>query len=70
MNHFHMIQVSRMKWMSWILEKLEGGGQDKIYGRGKNNSVEGFNTNHTLQGVMPNWLVDWVPANQGWELTL
>ena len=69
MNHFRMIQASRMKLMRWVQEKLEGGGGKKC-GCGKNIFVEGFNTNHTLQGVVPNWLVDWVPANQGWKLTL
>ncbi|KAH7305174.1 putative secretory lipase [Rhexocercosporidium sp. MPI-PUGE-AT-0058] len=70
MNHFPMIQASRMKWISWIKEKFEGGDGDKTCGCGKNTFVEGFNTNHTLQGVVPNWLVDWVPFNQGWKLAL
>jgi pimeloyl-ACP methyl ester carboxylesterase len=74
MNHFPMIQASRMKWMSWIKERIGGDG-DWAHGAarvcGKNTFVEGFNTNYTLQGVTHNWLTDWVQLpRDGWKLTL
>lgn len=74
MSHFPMIQASRMKWMGWIKERI--GGVDGDYARGaatecgKNNFVEGFNTNYTLQSVTPNWLTQWVPQQEGWKLAL
>jgi pimeloyl-ACP methyl ester carboxylesterase len=75
MNHFPVIQASRMKWMHWIKERIAGSnGNSTNRGEGAcggKTLVEGFNTNYTLQPLSPNWLVDWVPTPQeGWKLSL
>jgi hypothetical protein len=75
MEHFPAIQASRAKWMSWIKDRIGGGSASQVRrgvaGCGKNTFVEGFNTNHTVHSVTPNWLFDWQPSPQdGWKMSL
>jgi pimeloyl-ACP methyl ester carboxylesterase len=69
MQHFPVIQASRVKWLGWIKDRVTGGS---VHGScGKKSFVEGFNTNYTIQSTAPNWLVDWVPmATEGWKQSL
>ncbi|KAK5743817.1 hypothetical protein LTR17_002439 [Elasticomyces elasticus] len=73
MEHFPVIQASRMRWMGWIKERI-GGGNDHWKGKelgicGQNTFVEGLNTNFTLQPITANWLVDWVAPAEAWKLS-
>lgn len=69
MEHFPVIQASRMKWMTWIKDMFTGNSKSDR-SCGKKTAVQGFNTNHTIQSITPNWLVDWVPPTDRWELSL
>ncbi|KAF2097667.1 putative secretory lipase [Rhizodiscina lignyota] len=70
MEHFPVIQASRMRWMDWIKERTieQSWGGDGICG--KKSFVEGYNTNYTLHPITPNWLVEAVNAEDAWQLAL
>lgn len=74
MEHFPVIQASRMQWMSWIKEKITDSHgvytQDDQSTCGRKSSEKGFNTNYTVHGTPPNWIVEWTPPELAWELTL
>ncbi|KAH8805081.1 putative secretory lipase [Xylogone sp. PMI_703] len=74
MEHFPVIQASRMTWMQWIKENVGGsdskGTNKKKCTCGEKSSVQGFNTNYTTQSTSPNWLVDLPSAQDAWELAL
>ncbi|KAF2007066.1 alpha/beta-hydrolase [Amniculicola lignicola CBS 123094] len=74
-EHFPVIQVSRMKWMGWIKERISGndasGDCVKVGICGKKSVVKAFNSNYTLHSIPPNWLVQWVPTpKEMWKLSL
>lgn len=74
MEHFPVIQASRMQWISWVKEKITGNHgvytQDGQSNCGRTSLETGFNTNYTVHGVPPNWIVEWTPPELGWELSL
>jgi pimeloyl-ACP methyl ester carboxylesterase len=72
MQHFPVIQASRMKWMNWIKARFNENtnSNKKVTVCGKQSEVQGFNSNYTVQGTTPNWLVDWVTPLEGWKLAL
>jgi hypothetical protein len=71
MQHFPVIQASRMKWLGWIKDRMTGNSGSVVGRCGAKSMVQGFNTNYTIQSTPPNWLVDWVPSPQeGWKLSL
>ncbi|KAF2678352.1 alpha/beta-hydrolase [Lentithecium fluviatile CBS 122367] len=74
-EHFPVIQTSRMRWMSWIKERISGmnanGDCAKVAVCGKKSIVKAFNSNYTVHSIPPNWLVQWVPGPQEmWKLAL
>lgn len=69
MQHFPVIQASHMRRMQWIKDRFNGVPLNS--GRcGKQTNYSGFNANYTLQSYTPNWLVDRVPGNETWKLSL
>lgn len=73
MEHFPIIQASRMKWMGWIKEKISGDADSPLNRHepcGKSSIIQGFNQNNTIVSVAPNWLVGWIPAQEGWKHAL
>ncbi|KUJ07791.1 uncharacterized protein LY89DRAFT_765845 [Mollisia scopiformis] len=69
MEHFPVIQASRIKWMSWIKDKFTGNSKSDG-SCGKMTTVQGFNTNYTIQSQAANWLVGWTNSSLGWEESL
>ena len=71
MEHFPVIQASRMKWMDWIKEHIVNENSERKPICGSMSTVKGFNTEFTVEGrTFPNWLVETAGAQESWKFSL
>ena len=69
MNHFSVIQVSQLKWLAWVKERLSSTDAPAKPGCVK-SAVNGFQTEDTPDVAFPNFLEQWVSLEESWKYLL
>ncbi|KAK9482891.1 Alpha/Beta hydrolase protein [Lipomyces starkeyi] len=68
MNHFPVIQVSELKWLNWVKDRLTG--QPLSQPGCVKNVREEYKTVSLPQTAVPNFLVEWASLEESWKYSL